>query len=74
MKLDFVKPFEAHNIVEFTVKPQADATEVTWAMHGPSPFISKLMGVFFNMDRMAGKDFEDGLGNLKTLAEAGHAS
>jgi uncharacterized protein YndB with AHSA1/START domain len=74
MKLDFVKPFEAHNIVEFTVKPQADATEVTWAMHGPSPFISKLMGVFFNMDRMIGKDFEDGLGNLKTVAESGNAN
>ncbi len=71
MKLDFVKPFEAHNIVEFTLKPDADATEVTWAMHGPAPFVSKLMGVFVNMDRMVGKDFEDGLGNLKTAAEAG---
>ena len=39
-------------------------------MHGPAPFLSKLMQVFFSMDRMIGKDFEDGLGNLKTLAEA----
>jgi hypothetical protein len=69
MKLDFVKPFEAHNIAEFTLKPDADATQVTWAMHGPAPFISKLMQVFFSMDKMIGKDFEDGLSNLKTLAE-----
>jgi uncharacterized protein YndB with AHSA1/START domain len=70
MKLDFVKPFEAHNIVEFTLKPEGSATAVTWAMHGPAPYLSKLIQVFVSMDKMVGKDFEDGLGNLKTLAEA----
>jgi len=69
IKLDFVKPFEAHNIVEFTLEPKGDSTNVTWAMHGPSPYISKLMGIFINMDRMIGKDFEAGLVNLKTVAE-----
>ncbi|MFH0344177.1 MAG: SRPBCC family protein [Chromatiales bacterium] len=69
IKLDFVKPFEAHNIVDFTLEPKGDATDVTWAMHGPSPYISKVMGVFFNMDSMIGKDFETGLANLKTVAE-----
>ncbi|CAB3652986.1 hypothetical protein LMG24238_01246 [Paraburkholderia sediminicola] len=70
MNLDFIKPFEAHNIADFTLKPEAGATQVTWAMHGPAPFLSKLMQVFVSMDRMVGKDFEDGLSNLKTLAEA----
>jgi len=69
IKLDFVKPFEAHNIVEFTLKPRGDATNVTWVMHGPAPFISKVMQVFFNMDSMVGKDFETGLANLKAVAE-----
>ena len=69
MKLDFVKPFEAHNIAEFTLTPEGDATQVTWAMHGPSPYVSKLMQVFFSMDKIVGKDFEDGLANLKVLAE-----
>lgn len=69
IKLDFVKPFEAHNIVEFTLQPQGDATHVTWAMRGPSPYISKLMGLFFSMDNMIGKDFEAGLANLKAVAE-----
>jgi len=69
IKLDFVKPFEAHNIVEFTLEPNGDSTNVTWAMHGPSPYISKLMGIFINMDSMIGKDFEAGLANLKTIAE-----
>jgi carbon monoxide dehydrogenase subunit G len=70
MKLDFYKPFEAHNMVEFTMRPDGDATRVTWSMHGPAPFVTKLMQVFSIMDRMVGKDFEDGLNNLKTLAEA----
>lgn len=69
IKLDFIKPFEGHNTAEFALQPQGDSTAVTWLMHGPSPYIAKLMGVFFNMDRMIGKDFEAGLANLKALAE-----
>lgn len=69
IKLDFVKPFEAHNIVDFTMEPLGDATTVTWAMHGPCPYFAKVMGVFIDMDRMVGKDFEIGLANLKAVAE-----
>ncbi len=67
--LDFSRPFEAHNIVDFTLDEKGGATEVTWAMHGPMPLISKVMCLFFNMDKMVGGDFEKGLANLKTLAE-----
>jgi len=38
-------------------------------MHGPAPFMSKVMQVFMNMDRMIGKDFEAGLTNLKAVSE-----
>jgi hypothetical protein len=70
LKLDFTKPFKANNLVDFTIAPRGDATEITWDMHGPTPFIGKIMHVFINMDRMVGKDFEKGLANLKALAEA----
>src|SRR5450432_1670526 len=69
IKLDFFTPFEGHNTAEFTMLPQGDATEVTWLMHGPAPFMSKVMQVFMNMDKMIGKDFEVGLANLKRLTE-----
>ncbi len=69
IKLDFFEPFEAHNTTEFTMVRKDDATAVTWSMYGPANFLSKLMGVFFNMDRMVGADFEAGLSNLKTIAE-----
>jgi uncharacterized protein YndB with AHSA1/START domain len=69
IKLDFMKPFEAHNTVEFSVQPQGTATQVTWAMFGPMPYLSKLMTTFFSMDKMCGKDFEAGLAQLKVAAE-----
>jgi len=69
IKLDFMKPFEAHNTAEFTLEPKGDSTNVTWAMYGPSEFITKVMGVFVSMDKMVGKDFETGLANLKAVAE-----
>jgi hypothetical protein len=69
IKLDFLKPFEAHNIAEFTLEPAVDATNVTWAMHGPSPFMAKLFAVFMDMDKMIGRDFEKGLANMKAAAE-----
>jgi uncharacterized protein YndB with AHSA1/START domain len=69
IKLDFLKPFEAHNTAEFMLEPKGDATNVTWAMHGPNRYIGKVMQVFFDMDQMIGKDFEAGLANLKSVAE-----
>ena len=69
IRLDFSKPFEASNTAEYTLQPEGDATRVTWAMYGPAPFLSKLMQVFVSMDKMIGKDFEQGLANLKALAE-----
>jgi hypothetical protein len=38
-------------------------------MHGPSPYVSKVMGLVFDMDSMIGEDFENGLADLKTAAE-----
>ncbi len=71
INLDFVKPFKAHNIVELTLDAQDGSTNVTWAMHGPLPYIAKVIHLFINMDSTVGKDFETGLANLKTVAESG---
>jgi hypothetical protein len=69
IKLDFITPFEAHNLVEFTLTPEGNATVVTQAMYGPSPFVSKVMGLVFSMDKMVGGKYEEGLQSLKALAE-----
>jgi uncharacterized protein YndB with AHSA1/START domain len=69
IKLDFSRPFEAHNRVQFTLEPRGGSTTVGWAMEGPVPFVAKIMHVFINMDRIVGGDFESGLANLKLIAE-----
>ncbi len=69
IKLDFLKPFEAHNTAEFTLSSQGDSTQVTWAMNGRQPFMFKVMTVFLSMDKMVGKDFETGLANIKSIVE-----
>lgn len=70
IKINFLSPFEGHNTVEFTLEKQGDGTLVSHAMFGPSPYISKLMGIFFSMDKMIGEKFEEGLINLKAVAQA----
>ncbi len=69
LKLDFKTPFEAHNMTEFTLVPEGSGTRVTWAMFGPQPFMAKLMGLVFNMEKMVGPQFEAGLAAMKALAE-----
>jgi uncharacterized protein YndB with AHSA1/START domain len=69
IKLDFYKPFEAHNMAEFTLVSHGETTTVTHAMFGPSPLISKLMSLVFNMEKMVGPKFEEGLANMKVIAE-----
>ncbi len=69
IKLDFVKPLEAHNVATFTLEPRGGATNVTWTMDGPTPYVGKIVHLFVDMDRLVGRDFETGLANLKTIAE-----
>lgn len=69
IKLDFLKPFEAHNTTEYLLTTDGEGTEFAWAMHGSNNFMAKLMGLFFSMDKMVGGQFEQGLARLKALAE-----
>lgn len=64
ISLDFIEPWEAHNTTEFTLKPAGDGTDLVWSMTGKNPFMMKVMGIFMNMDKMIGKDFEKGLYKL----------
>jgi hypothetical protein len=69
IRLDFLKPFEAHNTAEFSYAAAGGGTEVRWAMFGPRPFMVKLMTIFMDLDGMVGRDFETGLAALKREAE-----
>jgi uncharacterized protein YndB with AHSA1/START domain len=67
IKLDFFEPWKAHNTTEFTLTPAAGGTDVLWSMTGENAFMMKLMGLFMNMDKLVGKDFEKGLAKLNRV-------
>lgn len=69
MKLDFIKPMEGQDAVEFTLQPNGNSTNVTWEMSGPLTYPGKVMTIFVSMDKLIGGDFETGLANMKAVAE-----
>ncbi len=69
IKLDFIAPFNSANTTVFKLAPQGENTTITWTMKGPMAFTTKLMAVFVSMDAMIGKDFQQGLANMKAVAE-----
>ncbi len=70
IKLDFIKPFPANNHVEFIFEPAGEGTKTTWKMTGHNNFMMKGFGLFMNMDKMVGADFEKGLNGLNAVATA----
>ena len=68
--LDFVKPFAAHNVTEFMLKPDGDKTNVTWTLVGKNNFGAKAFNLVMNMDKLVGGDFEKGLAQMKTVVES----
>ena len=68
--LEFIKPFAAKNVTEFTFKAEGDKTNVNWTMAGQKNFVMKAFGMMMNMDKMVGADFERGLSQLKTVVES----
>ena len=69
IKLEFIKPWSATNATDFAFKPQGNQTAVTWTMDGDNNFMGKAFGLFMNMDKMVGGDFEKGLAQMKSVAE-----
>ena len=68
--VQFLRPFKSRSTSVFRVRPDGDATAVTWTMTGPKTFMTKVMGVFTSMDKLIGPDFEKGLAQLKADAES----
>jgi uncharacterized protein YndB with AHSA1/START domain len=74
-RLEFIEPFASVADVGFDVKPEGgDAATATWWMSGNNNFMSKAFTLFMNMDEMIGKDYEEGLANLKRVVEARRAA
>lgn len=71
--LHFIKPMEGKSTGSFIVADSGGMSKVTWTMNMHMSFPMNAMGIFFNPDKMVGKDFERGLERMKTYCEA-HAA
>jgi hypothetical protein len=67
LRLEFLRPFAATNAAQFDFAPSGDGTTVTWTMTGRYNFVTKAIGLFVDMDRMVGGDFEKGLASLDAM-------
>ncbi len=68
MTLEFTRPFKCHNQVQFVLAPSVKGTSVSWIMEGRNNFMAKAFSLLMNIDKMVGKDFEQGLENLEAVA------
>lgn len=69
-ELRFIKPWEAtNNAWMITEESGAEKTKVRWGFSGEMPRPMNLMLVFTDFEALIGKDFEDGLKNLKEVVE-----
>jgi len=69
IQMEFLKPFAGNSVAEFNFKPAGEQTLLTWSMSGKNNFMAKAIGLFMNMDRMIGGQFEKGLADMKTTVE-----
>jgi effector-binding domain-containing protein len=67
--LHFLEPWESESDGYVRATEVENGTQVSWAMYGESPIPWNVLMLFSSMDKMVGKDFEKGLGKLKTITE-----
>ena len=70
IRLEFLRPFQATNNVQFDIVPGGLGTEVTWSMTGHNNFVAKAFSLVMNTDKLVGGDFEKGLAELDTVTAA----
>ena len=70
LKLEFFRPFKATNKALWRVDEEGGQRRIAWAMDGVNDnLMTQVVGLFMNMDKMLGKDFETGLASLKAIVE-----
>ena len=67
--LDFKAPMEASADTTIAIEPRKEAVEVTWSIDGSNDFMGKMFGLLMDMEGMIGTAYEQGLADLKVIAE-----
>jgi len=70
IKLIMTKPMHAENMIQYKLTPEGTGTRFTWSMAGDGGFLTKLMTVFIDCEKMIGGQFEKGINSLREVVEA----
>jgi Polyketide cyclase / dehydrase and lipid transport/DoxX-like family len=69
IKLEFLKPMAGTAETDFTFKEENNKTVVTWKMHGQNDIVGKAFCLVFNMNKIIGDKYDEGLASLKKVVE-----
>ncbi|RYZ48443.1 MAG: hypothetical protein EOP49_18690 [Sphingobacteriales bacterium] len=67
--LHFIEPFEGEAEAFIILSPETNATKTTWGFDSKYPYPMNAMLLFIDLEDALGKSYEDGLSQLKRLAE-----
>lgn len=68
--IQFLKPWKSESIGYYHFEDAAPGqTKLTWGFKGTNRFPATIFMLAYNMDKVVGKDFTDGLESLKKLLE-----
>ncbi|WP_394331586.1 SRPBCC family protein [Pustulibacterium marinum] len=69
-QLRFLKPWKSTSDAYIRLEELNEATQVTWGFSGHNKFPASIFMLFMDMDKAVGKDFNEGLKNLKRILES----
>ena len=67
--MTFIQPRASEADSYVNLEDSASVTKVTWGFDVSTPRPWNIFNLFYNMDKMLGKDFDEGLANLKEVSE-----
>jgi hypothetical protein len=68
-RLIFLEPVESEAAAFIKLEPVSGGTKAIWGFDSSFPYPMNAMMLFMDLEDMVGKDYEEGLANLKRLAE-----
>jgi len=69
LRVTLDQPTKRAKKMAFDLEPLGGGTHVVWSMNGECDFFAKLFGLFVNLDKRIGGDFEGGLADLRASVE-----
>ncbi|UYL08561.1 SRPBCC family protein [Bdellovibrio sp. SKB1291214] len=70
LKLIMTEPMHGEQLIEYSLTPEGQGTKFTWTMHGEGGFMTKLMTVLIDCEKMFRTQMDKGFENLKKVVEA----